>query len=88
MNELVRRVTDLLNRYEYPEDEWLMPEDVQDELRDILDESEFCDLWAELDREVNEFQVRRWNSSRYGGREPDGGDEFIENVERLVDYES
>lgn len=84
---LKERVTDLMNRYENG-DEWLSAYDVQDELEEIMDDEPWEPLYDELQKAVNDFILSRHEAERGGGRIPDGSDEFIAEIERIVGYDA
>ena len=84
---LREKVIDLLNRYESGDDGWLSAYDVQEELEEILDEEDYDDeLSPKLWDAIDEFVLARHHAERGGGRIPDGGDEFIEKLEEIMDY--
>ena len=78
-----------MNRYENG-DEWLSAYDVQDELENILEdepyEEENLNMEIALKDAINAFILQRHDAERGGGRIPDGGDEFIAAVERIIGY--
>ncbi len=84
---LKERITELVDRYESG-DEWLSAEDVLDELEDIMDEEDYDDeLSPKFRNAINDYILQRHDAERGGGRIPDGSDEFIEAVERIIGYE-
>ena len=90
---LKERVIELLNGYEHGEFEgekcWLTAGDVQEGIEEAIDEEPYDgDLNARLNDALREYAVARYESDRGGGRIPDGSDEFIDEVKRIVGYES
>lgn len=84
---LKERVTELMDRYEGC-DEWLSARDVQEELEGIMDDEPWEPMYEELQDALRDYVLAQYNASRGGGRIPDGGDEFIAAVERIIGYES
>lgn len=83
---LRERVTELIDRYEGC-DEWLSSVDVMEELEDIMDEEDYDDeLSPKLYNAVSEYVLQRHEAERGGGRIPDGGDEFIADIKRIICY--
>lgn len=81
---LRERVIDLLDRYESGDD-WLSAGDVLDELEEILEEEKWDDELSPKFRDaIEEYVLARHYAERGGGRIPDGGDEFIERVKKIV----
>ena len=84
---LKERVTELMDRYESG-DEWLSAIDVCEELEEILDEESYeDDLFQHLKGSIDGYILQRHYAERGGGRIPDGGDDFIRDVERIIDYD-
>lgn len=86
---LKEKVISLLDRYEGCE-EWLSATDVQKELEDLLanEPYEFGNLDFEmaLRNAANNFAAAQSEARLCGGRAADGGDLFIEELERIVEY--
>lgn len=84
---LKERVKDLMDRYEGCV-EWLSAGDVLDELEEIMDEEDYDDeLSPMIQNAINNFVLQRYEAERFGGRIPDGSDEFIEKIEEIIGYE-
>ena len=80
---LKERVIDLINRYESGDDGWLTPGDVQEELEEIMDQEPYDnELSPKLSDAVNNYILQQHEADRGGGRIPDGGDEFIEEIKQ------
>lgn len=85
---LKERVTDLINRYETGVDGWLSALDVREELEEILGDEPYDDeLSSQLYDAVNEYVLNAHYADRDGGRTPDGGDDFIEKIKEIIDYQ-
>lgn len=85
---LKERVKELMDRYESG-DEWLSAIDVCEELEEILDEESYeDDLFQHLKGAIDGYILQRHYAERGGGRIPDGGDDFIREVERIIGYEN
>ena len=76
-----------MNRYESAE-YGLTAIDVLHELRQILDEeADNSELDVYLMDAVRQYVWQQFESERYGGRVDDGSDDFIHEVERIIDYQ-
>lgn len=76
-----------MNRYETGDDGWLSAGDVQEELETILDEEDYDEeLSPKLYDALNDYILAQHDAERGGGRIPDGSDEFIATVERIIGY--
>lgn len=83
---LREQVTKLMDRYESG-DEFMTVPDVCEELEQIMDEhgdNSVLDVY--LMETIQTYVWHRHESQRYGGRVPDGGDDFIREVERIIGY--
>ena len=80
-----------MDRYESG-DEWLSAVDVQEELENIMADEPYdaANLQMEMDLTgaLRDFIIAQHEAGRGGGRIPDGSDEFIAAVERIIGYES
>lgn len=84
---LKERVKDLMGRYEWGE-VYLSAYDVQDELEEIMEEEPWDDeLSPKLQDAINKFILHSHEAARGGGRIPDYSDEFIKEIEEIIDYE-
>lgn len=83
------RVKELIDRYEESEEN-LTPSDVQEELEKILTDEPYdsANLKLEMDLQdaLHDYIIAQHDAERGGGRIPDGGDEFIAAVERIIGY--
>lgn len=83
------RVKELIDRYEEGEEN-LTPSDVQEELENILTDEPYdsANLKLEMDLQdaLRDYIIAQHDAERGGGRIPDGGDEFIAAVERIIGY--
>ena len=88
---LKERITELMDRYERGEEN-LSAYDVMDELEDALEEEPYeeenLELELALKDAIHTFILQRHDAERGGGRIPDGSDEFIAAVERIIGYEN
>lgn len=88
---LKERITELMDRYESGEEN-LSAYDVMDELEDALEEEPYeeenLELEFALKDAIHTFVLQRHDAERGGGRIPDGSDEFIAAVERIIGYEN
>lgn len=76
-----------MNRYESGE-HGLTAVDVLQELEIILDEDgDNSELDVYLMDAIRQFVWQQHQAERYGGRCDDGSDEFIRDVERIIDYD-
>ncbi len=83
---LKEQVTKLMDRYESG-DEHLTARDVCEELEIILDaEGDNSTMDMYLMDAIRQFVWTTHEAERYGGRVPDGGDDFIREVERIIGY--
>lgn len=80
-----------MDRYESG-DEWLSAIDVQEELENILTDEPYDDANLKLEMDLtgalHDYIIARHEAERGGGRIPDGSDEFIAAVERIIGYEN
>lgn len=84
---LKEKVTELMDRYESG-DENLTATDVLSELETIMDEyGDNSDTDVYLSDAIRQFVWTKHQAKRYGGRCDDGSDEFIRDVERIIDYD-
>jgi predicted RNA-binding Zn-ribbon protein involved in translation (DUF1610 family) len=84
---LKEKVTELMDRYE-DGIENLTANDVLAELETIMDEyGDNSDMDVYLSDTIRQFVWTKHQAERYGGRCDDGSDEFIREVERLIDFQ-
>ena len=75
-----------MDRYESG-DENLTASDVLSELEEIMDEhGDNSETDVYLMDAIRQFVWTTHEAERYGGRVPDGGDDFIREVERIIGY--
>lgn len=85
---LKEKVTELMDRYESG-DENLTASEVLNELESIMDEfGDNSNMDVCLMDAVRQFIWTKHEAKRSGGRCDDGGDDFIAEVERIIDYEN
>lgn len=75
-----------MNRYE--NDGNMLACDVKDEIEFILDDEPYdgseLELEMRLRQALRDYVVAQYDAERYGGRVPDGSDDFIFDVERII----
>jgi len=85
---LKEQVTKLMDRYEGG-DENMTAIDVLQELQIIMDENgDGSEMDVYLMDAIRQFVWAKHESERYGGRQSDGSDEFISEVERIIDFKA
>jgi hypothetical protein len=95
------RLTELMNHYEYPgeyeNDEdydyaYSDAGDVLESVERIMEEEPYdvANFQMEMDLHdaIREYVLQMHDAERGGGRIPDGSDEFIAAVERIIGYEN
>lgn len=76
-----------MERYEYDCDIITAP-DILEELQEIVDDEPYTPgLTDELNKAINDYVLALHEYVRYEGHVSDGGDEFIEAVERIIGFE-
>ncbi len=85
---LKEKVTELMERYE--SDGNMLACDVKDEIEFILDSVPYdgseINLEIGLRQALRDYVIAQYDAERYGGRIPDGGDDFIFEVERIIKF--
>ena len=85
---LKKRVTNLIVQYEYGAGGCITANEVLEELEEIMDDEPWDEpISRPLQNAIGAYILARYEYERYGAHVDNGNDEFIEALEKAIDYE-
>lgn len=88
---LKQKIKEIIDRYENA-NEFLTASDIQEEIENVICNEPYDsaneDIECGLQNALRDYIIAQRESEKYGGRIPDGSDEFIAAVEQVIGYKN